>query len=143
METEKKLTDLTKKVAQISEKGYDFLLDRMYFTGDHGYQNFLVFVWMLSSKILDSNKKVTNWILTGISSEKVKPFDTNLEATMSNVANGRVILKFNNSVLVQKNPSSLYSNFILNLYIVYKLNSLPHNPTNNFTIKIVYLVQSN
>ena len=98
---------------------------------------------MLSSKILDSNKKVTNWILTGISSEKVKPFDTNLEATMSNVANGRVILKFNNSVLVQKNPSSLYSNFILSLYIVYKLNSLPHNPTNNFTIKIVYLVQSN
>ena len=143
MEAEKKLTDLTKKVAQISEKGYDFLLDRMYFTGDQGYQNFLVFVWMLSSKILDSNKKVTNWILTGISSEKVKPFDTNLEATMSNVANGRVILKFNNSVLVQKNPSSLYSNFILNLYIVYKLNSLPHNPTNNFTIKIVYLVQSN
>ena len=107
MEAEKKLTDLTNKVAQISEKGNDFLLGRMYFTGDHGYQNFLVFAPMLSSQILGSNKKVTNWILTEISSEKVKLFDTNFEATMSNVANGRVILKFNNSVLVQKNPSSL------------------------------------
>ena len=35
-EAEKKNTDLTKKVVQISEKKYDFLLDRMYFTGDDG-----------------------------------------------------------------------------------------------------------
>ena len=55
---------------------------------------------MLSSLILDSNKKVTNWILTGILSYKTKPFYTNVETTVSNLANGRVILKFNNSVLV-------------------------------------------
>ena len=48
---------------------------------------------MLSSIILESNKKVTNWILSGISSEKIEPFDTNLEPTMSNLANGRVNLK--------------------------------------------------
>ena len=75
----------------------------MYFTGNNCYQNFLVFAPMLSSLILDSNKKVTNWISTGISSEKIKPFDTNLEPAMSNLANGRVILKFNKSVLVKKN----------------------------------------
>ena len=57
-----------------------------------------------------------------MSPEKNKPFDTNLEPTMSNVANGRVILKFNNSVLVQKSSSSLYSNFILNLHIIYELS---------------------
>ena len=34
---------------------------------------------MLSSLILDSIKKVINWISTGISSEKVKSFDANLE----------------------------------------------------------------
>ena len=34
---------------------------------------------------------------------------------MSSLANGRVILKFNNSALEQKASSSLYSNFILNL----------------------------
>ena len=42
----------------------------MYFTGDNGYQNFLVFILMLSSLILDGNEKVTNWILTEISAEK-------------------------------------------------------------------------
>ena len=42
IEADKKLTDLTKNVAQISEKRYEFLLGRMYFTGDDGYQNFLI-----------------------------------------------------------------------------------------------------
>ena len=65
----------------------------MYFTGNDGYQNFLVFAPMLSSVMLDCNKKVTNWISTVISSEKIKPFDTGLEPTMSNLANGRVKLK--------------------------------------------------
>ena len=86
----------------------------MYFTGEDGYQNCLVFAPMISSLVLDSNRKVTNWILTGISSEKIKPFDTGLEPTMSNLANGRVNLKFKNPVLVQKSFSSLYSNFVLN-----------------------------
>ena len=38
----------------------------MHFTGNGGHQNFLAFTPMLSSLILDSNKKVTNWIPTGI-----------------------------------------------------------------------------
>ena len=57
---------------------------------------------MLNPVTLDNNKKVTNWVSTRISSEKIKPFDINLEPTKSNLANGRVILKFNNSILVQK-----------------------------------------
>ena len=85
----------------------------MHVTGNDSYQNFLVFAPILSSLILDSNKKATNWILTETSSEKIKPFDTNLEPTMSNLADDRLKLKFNYSVLVQKSLSSLYSNFIL------------------------------
>ena len=46
-----------------------------------------------------------------------------------------VNLKFCNSVLVQKSFSSLYSNFILNLYIVCELNNWPGNLTNTFTLK--------
>ena len=57
VEAKTKLTDLTNNLAQISEEKYDFLLDIMYFTGDDGYQTFLVFAPMLSSLILDSNKK--------------------------------------------------------------------------------------
>ena len=70
-----------------------------------------------------------------MSSEKIKPFDTNLDPTMLNLAYGRVTLKFNNSVLVQINFSSLYSNFILNLYMVFELNTQPRNPANYFTPK--------
>ena len=54
---------------------------------------------------------------------------------MSNLANAKLNLKFNNSVLVQIFFSSLYSNFILNLYIAYELNTWPRNPVNNFTLK--------
>ena len=70
----------------------------MYFTWDDGYEIFSVFAPMLSLLTLDNNNKVTNWIETGMSSEKIKLFDNNLEPTVSNIANGRVILKFNNSV---------------------------------------------
>ena len=48
-------------MAKISEKGYDFVLGRMHFTVDDGYQNFLVLAPMLSSLTLDSKKK----LLTG------------------------------------------------------------------------------
>ena len=88
----KALTDLTNKIAQIPEKGYDFLLGRMYFPDFDGYQNFLVFAPVLRSLILDSNKKVTNWMSTGISSEKIKTFDTSFQPTMSKSANDRVTL---------------------------------------------------
>ena len=69
IEADKKLIDLTKKNAQISEKWYDSLLGRMYFPGNDGYQTFLVFAPMLSSLLLDSNRKVTAWVLTGMLSE--------------------------------------------------------------------------
>ena len=62
----------------------------MCFKGNDGFQNFLVFVPMLSSLVLDSNKNVTSWISTAILSENIKRFYTNLEQTMSNLANGRV-----------------------------------------------------
>ena len=77
---------------------------------------------------------MTDWTLTVIWSETIKPFDTNLELTMPNLANGRVNLIFNRSVLVQKSSSSFYSNFTLNLYIVYKLNNFPVNTNNNFSL---------
>ena len=37
LEAEKTITDLTNKVAQISEEGSGFLLGRMYFTSIGGY----------------------------------------------------------------------------------------------------------
>ena len=66
VEAEEKLTDITKKDEEILEEEYYFLFGRIYFTGDVGYQNFLDFIPMLKSLILDSNKKVTYWIWTRI-----------------------------------------------------------------------------
>ena len=55
-EAEKKFTDLQeknkKKKSQILEKRYVFLSGRIYFTGNDGYQNLLVFPPMLNSLIL-------------------------------------------------------------------------------------------
>ena len=84
---------------------------------------------------MDSNKEATNWISSGISLGKIRPFDLTLAPTMPNVANGRANLKFNNSVLVQQSYFSLCSNFISNLYIVYELINWSHNQYNDFAIK--------
>ena len=50
---------------------------------------------------------------------------------MSNLVNGRVNLKFNNSILVQ----NFFLHCIVNLYLVCELNSWPCNPTNNLTLE--------
>ena len=50
--------------AMVMKKGYDFLLRRMYFTGDSASENLLVLALIISSRTLNSNKKVTNWIST-------------------------------------------------------------------------------
>ena len=78
----------------------------MYFRDGDGYQNFLIFCLMFSLVTVDNNKEVINWISTEISSKKIKPFGTNDDSTTSSLANGRVILKFYSSVLVEKNSSS-------------------------------------
>ena len=119
LEAKEKLTDLSKKVSQVSGKGYYFLLGRTYFAGNDGYRNFLELSPMLDSLTLDNNNKkkkknVTSRISARISLEKIKQFDSSLTPIMFNLGNGKIILKSNNSVLEQQNISSLYNNFILN-----------------------------
>ena len=94
----------------------------------------------ITEKKLVNESDIANF---GVSPKKIKPFDAHLVPTMTNLGNGKLSLKFNDSVLVQKGSSSLYSNFILYLYVVYDIDTWPHKLTNNFTLKIVYLVQSN
>ena len=70
-----------------------------------------------------------------MSVKKIKPFDA---LNMTNLANARVSLKLKHLALVKKKHFSLCSDFILNLYKVYELNKWPHNPINNFTLKIIF-----
>lgn len=108
----------------------------MYFTFHIDYKTFFRFLTpMCSSLILDRTKTVANWVLTRVSIKKFKLLASNLDAFMFNLANGRVVLKLNHSILAQKSFCSMYSNFILNLHIFYELNNWPCYPTNNYPLK--------
>ena len=54
---------------------------------------------------------------------------------MSNLGNGKGILKFTNFILIQRINFSFYRNFIINLHIVYELNTSQRNSNTNFTLK--------
>ena len=64
--------------------------------------DFLVLSPMRNWLTLDNNRKVTNWILTGISPWKIKPLDPSLAPIMSHLDNLANSIKFNNCVLGQK-----------------------------------------
>ena len=106
VEAENKLNYLTKKVAHISEKGYDFLLGRIFLQVIMVIRIFLVFAPILNSLTLDNNKKFTNWILARTISEKIKPFDIYLELNMST-----------------KQLCFKAKKFFFNLYIAYEVNN--------------------
>ena len=57
---------------------------------------------MLNTLRLDSNEKVTNWISTVESLEKIKPFDINLAPTMTNLVNGRISINLTNQFWCEK-----------------------------------------
>ena len=52
-----------------------------------------------------------------------------------NLAKGRVILKSNKSVLMQKILLHCMATFTLNLHTVYELNNWPRSPRNSFTLR--------
>ena len=58
---------------------------------------------MINSPTLsNNNKKVSNWIPTIISSEKIKAFDSSLIPIISNLGKGRIILILTNLFFFQK-----------------------------------------
>ena len=50
---------------------------------------------------------------------------------------GKISIKFSNSSLIQEKLTFTKK---INLYLVYELDNWPTNPSNNFAIKIVFLV---
>ena len=99
-----------------------FFVRQDLFTGNEDYQNFLVFSSMLDSVTQDNNNQnVINSISSQISPENIGPFGSSLAPIMSNSGNSKVSMKHNNPISVQRDSSSLYNNFILNLHMVYEL----------------------
>ena len=77
------------------------MLGTIHFTGNDDYHNFVVFAPILNLVTFD-NKKITNWISAEVLPEKINPFNPSIALFMSDLSS-RVSIKFNNSVLVQKN----------------------------------------
>ena len=72
----------------------------MYFTDYNGYHIFLAFQQCLIS--YNNNKNYKSWTSTEIPPKKNKPFASILGPIMCNLGNGKIRMKFNSSVLVQK-----------------------------------------
>ena len=84
MKAEMEIANLTNKVAQKPEKRiWIFVMQNVFYRR-----------WWLSN--------ISRFCPTVIWSEMIKRFDTNLEFTIPNLANGRVNLIFNRSILVKK-----------------------------------------
>ena len=92
-----------KRIWQISAKGWDFCY-RKCILQEMTLIIFLGFSAIINSLTLD-NEKVISSTSTGISPGKNNLFDSVFEPKMSNLANGRTILNFNNSVLMKRNYS--------------------------------------
>ena len=70
-EAVRKLTDITEKSKQMSEKNIWFFVRQDVFFRFRWLLNFFSFTPIFSSLIMDINKKITNWISTEISSAKI------------------------------------------------------------------------
>ena len=91
---------------------------------------------MLNSLTSESNnKKVTDWISTRISLEKVKLFGLVFSPIKFDLGKYRRILKISNCFLVQKSSCSLPSNFFKNFLHSLRINKWSHNHRNESTRK--------
>ena len=85
----KKLNLLLKKIKLVSTKGYVIFGQAECILQAIMVIIFLVFTLMLNSLTLDKNE-VSYWISTQVFQQKIKPFETNLPQTITNLADGRV-----------------------------------------------------
>ena len=114
-------------------KGYNFFLDRIYFTSDDGSQN--MFVYQLTFNVLElKNDKGTKYIIScksiGIYNSKVIALHGAFLPNMKYFRN-KIGIHFNSTpfVIEQNNCTTK----IVNVYIVYDLDNWPKTPLRNFT----------
>ena len=95
MKMKRKLYITTQEYHKLTSENFTAILARVNLASKNDIADF---VKKQISILLDSNKKVTSSVLIDWNTNWIKPFNINLEPTMSNFANGSVTLKLNNSV---------------------------------------------
>ena len=116
-------------------KDYNFLLGRIYFTSNDGFQNTFVYPPTLDTLELKKDKGtayIFSWKSKGVFNSKLKPLYTTFLNSIR-LSEYRIGIKFEkDSLTVEQNN---YSTKIVNVFIVYDLGSCSKNPTNNFKFK--------
>ena len=131
---ENELKKLSKKAETISTKYYSFFLGRMYFTSD-GSQN--KFVYQPTFNVLEL--KIDKGTKYGIGWKSKRLFNSKLVALhgafLSNIKyfGKKIGMQFNNTPLVEEQNN--YASKIVNISIVYDLDTWPKISLRNFTLK--------
>ena len=124
--------EVQKKLNSLITKDYNFFLGRNYFTGNDGSQNTFVYQPTLDILELKKGTDVLSWKSNGVLNSKLKPLYTTFLNSIK-LSGYRMRIKFNKDPLTVEQNN--YLTKIVNVYIVYELNTLPKNPTNNFKFK--------
>ena len=115
-------------------KDFSFFLGRLYFTSDDGLQNLFVYqpTFSVTKYLNTSTEYIISWRSKGIYNTKLIPIKNN---SLPNIKyfNKKISLQFDYIPLVveQNNCTSK----IVNVYIVYDLDSWPKISLRNFTLK--------
>ena len=126
-----KYLEVLKKIDSLTTKGYNFFLDRMYFTSNYGSQNTFVYQPTLDTLKLKKDKG-TDYILSWNSranTSKLKSLYTAFLHTIK-LSVYRIGIKFDkNPLAIEQNN---YLTKVVNVYIVYDSDDFPKNATSNF-----------
>ena len=103
---------------------------------DNGTQNYLVFQPLNKYfRLITNTLSILSWQSKGLSTENIDPPNASLPPSINYVGN-KIIVKFIGSCLKQLNKISYTDKAIVNIYIVYELDTYTsHN--NDPTLKIV------
>ena len=120
---------------------YTFSICRNYFTSNDGSQNTFVYQSTLDASELRTgadNDCVISWKWKGIFNSKLKPLFTVFFSRMK-LSGHRMRIKFDKDPLAVEQNNYLAK--IINVYIVYDLDTWPKDPTNNFNLRTSDLEQ--
>ena len=103
---------------------------------DNGTQNYLVFQPLNKYfRLITNTLSILSWQSKGLSTENIDPPNASLPPS-TNYVGSKIIVKFTGSCLKQLNKISYTHKAIVNIYIVYELDTYTsHN--NDPTLKIV------
>ena len=122
-----------KKLNSLIKKDYNFFLGRIYFTSNDGSQNTFVYQPTLDAlEVTKGTDYVISWKSKGVFNSKLKPLYTVVFNSLK-LSEYRFGIKFDKDPLAVEQNN--YLTKIVNVYIVYQLNTWPKTPTNNFKFK--------